>query len=146
MPELPMISIANLVEYAASNSAVRRRNIIEQYQDPKIYFFDWHGASDAIFNQRARGLETADSLLDAERERVKKMLCGDAKKDVRPKHILEMIEHLETSDLARVAHGASPEDASMIATDMLLGGIKVRIRPNLVLKRDRLGKKRTEYG
>jgi hypothetical protein len=105
VPKSPQMSLTNLIEYAAGASAARRTSIIEQYLSPKVYKFDWHGASDAVFYHRACGSSPADELIEQEKRRQKALLTGEKKKDVRPKHIIELMELLETSDIRKMTEG-----------------------------------------
>ena len=95
MRKAPLISLANMVEYATTPSAARRRSIIEQYHQPQVIKFDWHGASDVIFIKRACGSSDADNLIDFEKDRIRNQLSGEKEKDRRLRHILHLIEHIQ---------------------------------------------------
>ncbi len=146
MPKKPFVSLANLVEYATTSSAARRRQIIEQYHNPEVIRFDWHGASDAIFAQRACGSASADHLIDIEKRRIQDQMIGDKDKDRRNRHILHLIELLEASDLVRLAEGTDASVASELPADFSIGELTVRVRPSLVLSRKKLGKRYPELG
>jgi|SRR5690606_13397605 len=146
MATTPFISITNLVEYATTPSASRRRQIIEQYHNPQLVRFDWHGASDAIFTAKVCHSENAESLIDAEKQRLKSQLCGNPKKEKRPRHILDLVELLETSDLEKVIVGVSASSASLLPADVRFHALTVRFRPNVILRRRREGKKYSEFG
>ena len=146
MTKKPFVSLANLVEYATTPSAARRRQIIEQYHNPEVIRFDWHGASDAIFAQRACGSASADHLIDIEKRRVRDLIVGDKTKNRRSRHIMHLIELLESSDLLRLTDGTDASVASELSADFSIGALTVRVRPSLVLSRNKMGKKYPELG
>lgn len=146
MSPSPFMSLTNLIQYATTPSASKRRQIIEQYQNPQIYRFDWHGAADTVFSERVCDPLGAESLIESERIRVKQQLSGDKKKDVRLLHILELLELLETSDLLRIPGSASALSANNFPKDMKIGKLTVRVRPNLLISRRREGRKFQEFG
>lgn len=141
MAKPPFMSLANLVEYASAASPARRRAIVEQYHQPQIVKFDWHGASDVIFMKRACNFEDADQLIDFEKERIRGQLSGHTEKDRRLKHIIHLVELLESSDFAKLTVGAVPSPATDLSSDCVIGGLTVRVRPELVLSRPRFGDK-----
>mgnify|MGYP001107697823 CR=1 FL=1 len=146
MRRTPLISLTNLVEYATTPSAARRRSIIEQYHQPQIIKFDWRGASDVIFIKRACGLADADDLIDFEKERIRNQLSGEKEKDRRLHHILHLIELLEASDFSGLTIGTVPSPANNLSTDSLFGMLTVRVRPDLILSRPRFGAKGFDRG
>lgn len=146
MPKKPFVSLANLVEYATTPSAARRRQIIEQYHNPEVIRFDWHGASDAIFAQRACGSASADHLLDIEKRRIQDLMIGNKEKDRRNRHIMHLIELLEASDLLRLTEGTDASVAIELSADFSINDLMVRVRPSLVLSRKKEGKKYPELG
>ncbi|MGB3418656.1 MAG: hypothetical protein WBA36_18430 [Mesorhizobium sp.] len=146
MNKKPLVSLANLVEYATTPSAARRRQIIEQYHHPEVIRFDWHGASDTIFAERARGSTEADNLIDLEKRRLNDQKTGNPERDRRCSHILHLVELLETSDVLRLTEGTDPSTANNLAIDSIVGSLTVRVRPNLVLSRQRLGWAAPEMG
>ena len=135
MSKQPLVSLANLVEYATTPSAARRRQIIEQYHNPEVIKFDWHGASDAIFTQRACGSASANSLIDIEKRQIQSQMTGETEKDRRRHHVLHLIELLEASDVLRLTDGTAPSLATALAPEFLIGKLKVRVRPNLLLSK-----------
>lgn len=143
----PFVTITNLVEYATTSSASRRRQIIEQYHNPQLIRFDWHGASDAIFTAKVCRSEGADDLIDAERQRLRShLLSDDDEKKKRAKHIFALVELLETSDLEKVAAGALATSAALLPADIQCRGLTIRYRPSVVLRRRKEGKKYSEFG
>lgn len=146
MRKKPFVSLANLVEYATTPSAPRRHQIIEQYHNPEVVRFDWHGASDTIFVQRACGSTAADHLIDIEKRRIKDQLIGHKEKDRRNRHILHLIELLEASDLLRLTKGTQGSAAGELSVDFSVGNLTVRVRPSLVLSRSKAGKRYPELG
>lgn len=146
MRRTPLISLANLVEYATTPSAARRRSIIEQYHQPQIIKFDWHGAADIIFVKRAYGSSDADDLIDFEKGRLRSQLSEEKERNRRLYHILHLIELLEASDLSKLTIGTVPSSVDDISTDCSFGALAVRVRPNLILSRSRLGVKGMDRG
>lgn len=148
MKKKPLVSLANLVEFATTPSAARRRAIIEQYHQPDVTKFDWHGASDAIFIQRALGSTEADSLIDLERSRIEALLNFEANKERirRLRHILHLVELLETSDVLRLTEGTEPQSAKQLASDYVLGELTVRVRPHLILSKEKPGRRNPQLG
>jgi hypothetical protein len=146
MTKSPFFTIANLIEYATSSSAARRRAIIEQYHNPQLYPFNWHGASDAIFSGRACGTDGIDEFIDSEKSRLKSLRTGEIERDRRTQHILELVELLEVSDISKVSAGAVAQPAAGLPQDLVLEGLIVRVRPNLTLSRMKEGKKFREIG
>lgn len=146
MSKRPTISIGNLVEYASTPSASRRRAIIEQYHEVNVIRLNWHGASDAIFAARASGYADADALIDLEKQRVKEQLSGDKERDRRPRHILHLIDLLEASDLQKLTAGLDVTSAGELATDCNVGPLTVRVRPNLLLSSAKIGARGSSVG
>ena len=146
MRKAPLISLANMVEYATTPSAARRRSIIEQYHQPQVIKFDWHGASDVIFIKRACGSSDADNLIDFEKDRIRNQLSGEKEKDRRLRHILHLIELLEASDFSKLTVGAVPSSANDLSTDCSFGSLAVRVRPDLILSKPRFGAKGMDRG
>ncbi|MFI0845728.1 hypothetical protein [Mesorhizobium sp. IMUNJ 23232] len=146
MAKQPFITISNLVEYATTSSAARRRGIIEQYHHPQIYPFNWHGASEAIFSGRACGSPGIEEFIDSEKSRLKSLRTGDVDKDKRLQHVLELVELLQVSDISKVVAGAIPQSTADLPQDLVLEGLVVRIRPNLKLSRAKEGKRFREIG
>ncbi|HTV71009.1 MAG TPA: hypothetical protein VMF90_20970 [Rhizobiaceae bacterium] len=146
MSKQPFLTLANFVEYATTSSATRRRAIIEQYHNPQVYPFNWHGASDAIFAGRVCADQSVESLIDSEKVRLKSQITGEGEKDKRINHVLELVEFLEVSDVARVAAGATAISEPTLPQDMLIEGLTIRVRANVLLSRQKEGKRFKEFG